>query len=294
MQPALERYAFSLKHPAHGRRAKADSTVTAYCESARRFDAFMLEMGGDYDQATVEAFVRDLEEVRHVAPATVGRHLDGLRSYFMFKGKAFDLANPQVRRKIPYYLKEEEWDRLFAVATRALREPTAQPPDVRKALFLRAAIMAYFGAGLRLSEGVNLKVRDVDASGFLRVLGKGNKEGVVAVEDEVVTALKEWIKLNPGSVYVFPGKQPGTHISSVWMDQVMKTLFRRAGLPEEVHVHTLRHSFGAYLRSKRVPLRTIQDQLRHSKVETTVWYTQGADEERRDEILKAGQFRKRE
>ena len=70
----------------------------------------------------------------------------------------------------------------------------------------------------------------------------------------------------------------------------MKALLRRAGLSEDVHLHTLRHSFGNALREGGTSLRTIQEELGHSKIETTTHYTQAGDSFRHADVMKANRF----
>ncbi|MDP3064978.1 MAG: phage integrase N-terminal SAM-like domain-containing protein, partial [Chloroflexota bacterium] len=155
--PDLERYAFFLRYPPqHGserRRPKGDATVATYCYTVQRYLRFL--NGGDVGQATAEAFVLHLEAGN--SPRSVGRHIYALQSYFAFQKVPLELGAPAYPKRLPRWFTDAEWQRLLGHGTKALRE-TAPPRKAReRALFNRAALMVYGGAGLRLSEGLGLR-----------------------------------------------------------------------------------------------------------------------------------------
>lgn len=273
--PDLERYAFFLRYPPqHGgerRRPKGDTTVATYCYTVQRYLRFL--NGGEVGQATAEGFVLHLEKVGN-SPRSVGRHIYALQSYFAFQKVPLELGAPAYPKRLPRWFDDAEWQRLLAYSTQALRAAAPPRKARERALFNRAALMVYAGAGLRLSEGIGLRREHVDPRGYIRVLGKGGEENIVPVEDAVVLAIQEWAATH-SSEWVFPGRSPGRHISRGAMQDAIRTLERETGLTNiRRAVHTLRHTAGAGLREQGADIRDIQQVLRHKNITTTQLYTQ--------------------
>jgi site-specific recombinase XerD len=287
----LDRFAFFLRYPPDARRGrrrpKGEATIAAYLWTVRRFHRFLA--GREVSQEAAEDFVRHLETAGN-SPRTIGRHIYALQAYFAFKGQELELGAPAFTRRLPRWLTDEEWRRLLEHAERPLWDTKSPERAKVRALFHRAALFVYGGAGLRLSEGLGLHREDVDPRGYLRVLGKGGEEQIVPVEDAVVTAIQEWV-VTHDSPWVFPssrkkGGAPG-HLDRRTMQAVVRDLMLGAGVKDVRRpVHTLRHTVGADLRMRGADLRDIQQVLRHSDISTTTIYTQMANEELRKKLPK--------
>jgi site-specific recombinase XerD len=277
-----ERFSFWLRYPPRGKRPKGDATVRAYLYTVRRFHRLL--DGGEPSQQAAEEFVRELERAGN-SPRSIGRHIHALQAYFAFKGLSLDLSPPAFNKRLPRWLTDEEWAQLLQTAERPLWDKSLPERARLKALFHRAALMVYGGAGLRLSEGCTLRREDVDPQGYLRVLGKGGHEDIVPVEDSVVAAVQEWLASHE-SLWVFPGRGGG-HLHPRTMQAAVRQLMVAAGLKDiRRAVHSLRHTVGADLRKRGADIRDIQEVLRHADIGTTQIYTQMAREELRKKLPK--------
>lgn len=276
----LERYAFWLRYPSRGRRALGDGTIRCYLYTIRRF--FLSLDGQEVDQDAAEAFVRALETSGN-GPRSIGRHIYALRSYFAFHGLKLEMGAPAFQKRLPRWLTGEEWASLLAAAEAPLTD-TSLPHRVHtRARFHRAALMVYGGAGLRLSEGCALRREDIDAAGYIKVLGKGGVENVVPVEDPVVGAIQEWLGTH-ASLWAFPGRKGG-HLHPRTMQAAIRQLMVVAGVKDiRRAVHSLRHTVGADLRQRGADIRDIQDVLRHASISSTQLYTHLAREDLRQKL----------
>lgn len=278
----MERLAFWLRYPPRGRRPMGDSTVKSYLYSVRRFHQFL--DGQEVSQETVETFVRELETSGN-SPRSIGRHIYALRSYFAFLGLELGLGAPAFQKRLPRWLTDEEWTRLLTAAERPLLDKNLPERPRFKALFHRAVLMVYGGAGLRLSEGCALRREDVDPAGYIRVLSKGGAEYIVPVEDAVVEGIQDWLATH-ASPWVFPGRGRA-HLAPRSMQSVVRGLMEAAAIQDiRRAVHSLRHTVGADLRKRGAVIRDIQDVLRHANIGTTQLYTQMAREELRKKLPK--------
>ena len=131
------------------------------------------------------------------------------------------------------WLSDEEWTKLLAAAERPLWDQNLPERSRVRALFHRAVLLVYGGAGLRLSEGCALRREDVDPAGYIRALGKGGEENIVPVEDAVVDVIREWVAAQD-STWVFHGRGGG-QLQPRSMQVTVRGLRRgcasRSGLP---------------------------------------------------------------
>lgn len=133
-----------------------------------------------------------------------------------------------------------------------------------------------YAAGLRISEALNLKVSDLNASLVLKIKGKGGKERLVPLLSSVYNGLKELIGscpfCNEKSSYIFYGKQ-GKRLDPAVFQKTIRVVRTNLGLPENTSPHTFRHSFATHLLENSGDLRTIQELLGHASLSTTQRYT---------------------
>ena len=137
--------------------------------------------------------------------------------------------------------------------------------------------MAY-GAGLRAMEVVALKVSDVDSKRMmLRVeQGKGGKDRFAMLSPQLLELLRDWWRIARPAVWMFPGRDRVSAMTTRQLNRVCHRAAELAGLPGWVAPHTLRHSFATHLLEQNIDIRVIQVLLGHAKLDTTARYTQVA------------------
>src|SRR3990170_8528641 len=207
---------------------------------------------------------------------TRNRTMTGLRFLFRVTMRRLDLANEihhiKEPSRIPQILSAEEAARLLAMAGN---------------LQVRVLLSIGYGAGLRVSEVVKLKVKHIDSSlGIIRVeQGKGRKDRHVMLSPEMLALLREWwtIRTNKYDLgvpvaerWLFPGRRKGLHLTPRQLNRLFHEAADTAGLTKAVKIHALRHSFATHLYDRGVDIRMIQALLGHTKLETTARYARAA------------------
>jgi site-specific recombinase XerD len=261
-------------------RKLSPKTQSSYIRVVKRFAGFL---GRSPDTASVEDLRRyQLHLVDHgISPISLNATLTGLK--FLF---ATTLDHPElltkmhavhVPRKLPEVLSREEVARLLAAV------------DNRKH---QTALAVAYGAGLRASEVVSLKVSDIDSQRMtLRIeQGKGSKDRYAMLSPVLLERLRAWWKfahaqgkmLQGG--WLFPGLDPIDPLSTRQLNRVVHAAAEAAGIDKRVSMHTLRHSFATHLLEQKVDIRIIQVLLGHKKLETTALYAQVATDVLREVI----------
>jgi len=154
-------------------------------------------------------------------------------------------------------------------------------------LQVRVLLSIGYGAGLRVSEVVKLKVKHIDSAlGIIRVeQAKGKKDRQVMLSPETLELLREWWKVRTakydsgvpaGERWLFPGRREGRPLTPRQVTRLFHETVEAAGIKKKLTLHTLRHSFATHLFDRGVDIRTIQALLGHEKLETTARYTRVA------------------
>ncbi|MBA3916116.1 MAG: site-specific integrase [Acidobacteriales bacterium] len=139
----------------------------------------------------------------------------------------------------------------------------------------RAALLTCYGAGLRISEAVSLKIVDIDSQRMvLRVeQGKGAKDRYVGLSARLLRVLRQyWRQQRPPGPWLFPAIRRNHHIAAATLQQVCREAARMAGIDKHVTAHTLRHSFATHLLENGEDIRVIQVLLGHRRIDTTARY----------------------
>jgi integrase/recombinase XerC/integrase/recombinase XerD len=167
---------------------------------------------------------------------------------------------PKVPKKLPHFLSVDE-----VLSVLKTFDDKNEVPLKEKVLFL-----LLYGGGLRISEACNLRWSSVHLDQkILRVMGKGNKERVVALPDLTIKNLRRWKKESSFDDYVF-GEKPLVQRTAY---EMVRQSGLRAGLLKPLHPHALRHSFATHLLSSGANLRTLQELLGHESLQATEKYT---------------------
>ncbi len=247
-------------------RKLAPRTQAGYIRAVRNFSAFL---GASPDKASFEDVRRyQLHLVTSSANApTINHTLTALRFLFMVTLRKPDVVAqlPFVRqpRKLPVVLSPEEVARLL---------------DAAPGLKYKAALSVAYGAGLRASEVVSLKIADIDsAQEVIRVeQGKGRKDRYVMLSPPLLDLLRAWWKEARPQGWLFPGQNPVNPLTTRQLRRARHAAAQAAGIDKRVSLHTLRHSFATHLLEHKVDIRVIQVLLGHKKLDTTALYSQVA------------------
>lgn len=142
----------------------------------------------------------------------------------------------------------------------------------------RAALATAYGAGLRVSEVITLKVADIDGSRRLIRIeqGKGGKDRYAMLSVQLLGILRTYWRLAKPRHWLFPGRDEDHHIDQTVLHAACRSAAKAAGLAKHVTVHTLRHSFATHLLENGTDIRVIQVLLGHTQLATTARYTQVA------------------
>ena len=284
-------------------RRLSPKTLEAYARDLRQCLIFLGEHWGT--QVTLKTFaaleasdIRAFMAMRRaddIGGRSLMRALAGLRSFGRYleregKGKVGALSAiraPKVAKTLPKPIQMAAAKRLADADERAgeERDPWIWARD--------AAVMALlYGSGLRISEALGLKRRDVPLPGegdVLVVTGKGNKTRMVPVLQNVLQLIADYAAMCPHQLApagpMFVGARGGP-LSPRIIQLTMERLRGALGLPDSATPHALRHSFATHLLSRGGDLRAIQELLGHASLSTTQIYT-GIDSERLLEVYRS-------
>jgi integrase/recombinase XerD len=239
-------------------------------------------------RADIQAFLAAL--CAGTAPSTQQRKLSALRQFYGFlyaEGMRKDdptltLAAPKPRRPLPKILGGEEVERLLAAAA-------GETPEAAR---LTLILEMLYGGGLRVSELAGLPLAAARArDGFIRVVGKGNKERFAPLSDAARAAMAAYLEVRddflPSSKsksggektkkaerYLFCSRSEEGYLTRRRLHQMMKALALKAGLdPKKLSPHVLRHAFATHLVEGGADLRSVQTLLGHADIATTQIYT---------------------
>ena len=261
-------------------RKLAPKTQSHYLRAVRRFAGYL---GRSPDTATIEDLRNyQLHLVDHgISPISLNAAISGLKFFFdVTLGQVELMARMQpvhVPRTLPVILSREEVSRLIAAAGN-LKHQTA--------------LSVAYGAGLRASEVVALKVGDIDSERMtLRVeRGKGSKDRYAMLPPVLLERMRVWWrvaraqgKMLDGG-WLFPGLDPIDQLSTRQLNRAIHAAADAAKIDKRVSMHTLRHSFATHLLEQKVDIRVIQVLLGHKRLDTTALYAQVATDLLREVI----------
>ncbi|AHL22661.1 site-specific tyrosine recombinase/integron integrase [Thermococcus nautili] len=240
---------------------KSPNTIRMYSYYVRRY----LEWGGALNARSALRFLARLRREGY-SNRSLNLVVQALRAYFRFEGhdeEAEKLKPPKVPRSLPKALTREEVKRLLSVI----------PPTRKRD---RLIVLLLYGAGLRVSELVNLKKSEVDLERGIIVVrgGKGAKDRVVPIPEFLVEEIRSYLETRSDSseyLLVEERRKNKDRLSTKTVWYLLKKYGKRAGV--EVTPHRLRHSFATHMLERGVDIRAIQELLGHSNLSTTQIYT---------------------
>ncbi|SHN09984.1 site-specific tyrosine recombinase XerD [Polaribacter sp. KT 15] len=276
-QHAIKDYQMYLKIE----RGLSKNTIISYTKDLEKLYSFITENNivntpVTIDAETIKLFIYDV--AKKVNPRSQARIISGLRSFFDYlifedyrtTNPTDLLETPKIGRKLPDTLSQEEIDLLISAID------LSHPQGERNRIILETI----YSCGLRVSEAITLKISDLFfEEGFIRVLGKGNKERFVPIHQEAQKYIS--IYINQIRVHIKPQKEyedtlfltrRGKALTRQMIFMILKKLASDIGLHKKISPHTLRHSFATHLLQNGADLRAIQQMLGHESITTTEIY----------------------
>ncbi len=272
-----------------GEKGASPHTVAAYRNDLTQLEEYATSASGNghrvsgwtwVNQEFLSDYIVSLHERGYTA-TTVARKIASLKSFFGYMLEEGEISNDptehlsslRVGRSLPKALSVQEVQRL-------LEEPERihTPEGIRDAAMLELL----YASGLRVSELVNLNVRDVNvAEQYVRCLGKGSKERVVPLHRKAVSAVRAYVQQSrPKLLRSLAEEEPALFVNhrgerltrqGFWL--ILKGYARKAGIASNITPHTLRHSFATHLLAGGASLRNVQELLGHASIATTQVYT---------------------
>jgi len=263
-------------------RGLAKNTVESYRRDLEKFTGFLSSVKiGSFDRvkrADITDYLMDQKE-KNLTATTLSRNLVAIKMLLRFLARekfikedvSGIIESPKLWKKLPDALSVEEVEKLLAVPD------LKDPQGIRDRAFLEVM----YATGMRVSEAGSLKIADINMDvGFVKCLGKGQKERIVPIGKKAKEAIArytqkvrpELVKKNPQEPNLFVNRFGG-RISRQSLWSIVKNCAAKARIKKRLTPHTLRHSFATHLLERGADLRIVQELLGHSNISTTQIYT---------------------
>lgn len=239
-------------------------TIKAYLHYNRKFLNFARKSPKEITNEDIKRYLEYLAN-KQVSNATLNLAINALKFYYIqvLKRKFFfDIKHPKKEKRLPVVLTKDE-----------IRKMLEATENLKHKLLME--IM--YASGLRVSEIIKLKIKDVDLEeGIIRViLGKGKKDRQTILSKRAIGDLKNFLETKKdNNQYLFTGAQNKGHLSTRSAQKIVLRAAKLVGIKKDISCHSLRHSFATHLLEKGVDIRYIQKLLGHKRLETTQIYTQ--------------------
>jgi len=258
-------------------------SVEAYLRDIDKFAQYLFDEVGAIGPSEVtlkhlQSFIQTIGKLE-MAPSSQARIISGIKSFFKYClleqiitiNPTTLLPTPKIQRKLPDVLSFEEIEQLIGSID------LSKPEGGRN----KAILEVMYSSGLRVTEAINLKISSLYLDvGFIRVIGKGDKERLVPIGSDAI----KYIKLYKETIRVHqaPAKDcedilflnnRGKALSRVMIFYIIKDLIQKTGIQKTISPHSFRHSFATHLVEGGADLRAVQEMLGHESITTTEIYT---------------------
>lgn len=260
----------------------AANSVEAYLRDIDKLTIFLAEKETKTPQQVtlkdLERFVKWVAELG-MTPSSQARIISGLRSFYKYclleqitnNDPTVLLEAPKLKRALPDVLSFEEIENIIA------QIDLSKPEGGRN----KAMLETLYSCGLRVTELVNLKLSCLYLDvGFVRVIGKGDKERLVPIGGDAIKYIKIYrddirvhIAIQKGQEDILFLNRRGSKLTRVMVFLILKELTKKAGITKNISPHTFRHSFATHLVEGGADLRAVQEMLGHESITTTEIYT---------------------
>lgn len=274
-------------------RGLSNNSVAAYELDFKRLKTYMEEHHIDVVRATfddLQSFVFDTFKTTYSAK-TQARLLSSVHSFYRFllyhhyieQDPSELLEMPRIEKHLPEVLTVQEIDDMIA------HIDMSKPEGHRN----RAIIEMLYGSGLRVSELTDLRLSNIyRQDGYMRIIGKGNKQRLVPLSPESDKQLGYWLEdrnrldIKPEATDIVFLNHYGRQLTRAMIFTIVKRLAQEADIRKNISPHTLRHSFATHLLQNGADLRIIQQLLGHESIVTTEIYTHINIHDLREAVLK--------
>lgn len=264
-------------------RSLSDNSIEAYRSDIQKLQRYALDDLANDQPASISTkdiqgflgFLYDLGLSAH----SQARILSGIKAFYKYLvfedfiqvNPSAVIEGPRLGRKLPDTLSLPEIEKMLDAID------LSTPEGMRN----RAIIETLYSSGLRVSELVNLKIPHIYFDiGFLRIIGKGNKERLVPIGSDAQKYVRMYLDEVRCHITIKKGyentaflNRRGAQLSRVMIFTIIKQLARLAGVEKNISPHTFRHSFATHLVEGGADLRAVQEMLGHESITTTEIYT---------------------
>lgn len=288
IQPYIEYLKFEKRYSVH--------TLTAYQADLYEFTEFVKIQYGDTDLASinhgvVRSWLAQLKE-QGLTAKSLNRKISTLKSFFKYllKTGIIDISpmakviSPKIGKRLPVFVKEEE--------TQLLLDSLNSSAENWRSLNARMIITILYATGLRLSELINLKEKQVDFARLqIKVLGKGNKERIIPLSDKLINGIREYQQLKRKEFETYEDvllvSEKGKKLYPKYAYLIVNQYLGKSSTLDKKSPHVLRHSFATHLMNNGADLNAVKELLGHSSLAATQVYTHNTIEKLKDVHKKA-------
>ena len=271
----------------------SEKTIISYQQDLNSFREFLTKNNLEYKKITrddVRSYLKYLDALG-LKNSSISRHLSTLRSFYNYlvnenivENNIFSsIRNPKIEKKLPNFLSYNELSELLESIN--LDTPT----DYRN----RLIVELFYATGCRVSELCNIKLIDIDKNNkTIRIKGKGNKERIVFFGEYALLYLDKYLSFarskllkNEKSEYLFISDK-GKALQVMDVEVIMQKLMQKIATKKHVTPHTLRHTFATHLLNAGADIKSVQELLGHSSLNTTGIYTHVTNDRIKEIYLK--------
>lgn len=264
-------------------RSLSDNSVVAYLSDMEKFTQFLLtndlkKSPAEIDLSILQQYIKWIAELG-MTQTSQARIISSLRTFYKYclleditsVDPTTLLEAPKLKRSLPDVLSFDEIENVMAQIDLSTAEGTRN----------KAILETMYSCGLRVSEVVNLKLSQLFLDvGFVRIIGKGNKERLVPIGSSAVkyitiysNTIRNHQTIQIGEEDILFLNRRGKRLTRVMIFLIIKDLVKKAGIKKVISPHTFRHSFATHLVEGGADLRAVQEMLGHESITTTEIYT---------------------
>jgi integrase/recombinase XerD len=264
-------------------RSLSDNSIKAYLSDMEKLTQFFLanelkKSPAQVELAHLQQFIKWIAEMG-MTQSSQARIISALRTFYKYAlledittvDPTTLLEAPKLKRSLPDFLSFEEIESIMAEIDQSTPEGTRN----------KAILETMYSCGLRVSEVVNLQLSQLFLDvGFIRVIGKGNKERLVPIGSSAIKYILLYVNhirnlqaIQKGEEDILFLNRRGKRLTRVMIFLIIKDLAKKAGINKTISPHTFRHSFATHLVEGGADLRAVQEMLGHESITTTEIYT---------------------